>query len=355
MTDRSATPVPADPRPLSRPTLLPGLRRLWRGRRQLQLGLDPNRAVVLELPDTATARVLDLLDGTRSEREVLADAARRQIPGDAAALLHELRRAGLVVSAQSLLPKSLSGPARRRLAGEAAALALRGGDAPGSPAQRLRRRAAARVVVTGHGPLLAPVALTLAGAGVGHVWPAPGDPAHPRRRDGTLAELVARAAPGARTTPLRRREATFLVQIGAAAPATLTAAGYAQYRLAHLLVSVRDGTAVVGPLVPPAGRPCLNCLDLHRRDRDPQWPALAAQLAGAPAGDGEPCTAATVMVAAGLAAGEVLCWIDGGQPHTVGASIEVNSPAQWRRRSWPPHPRCYCLGRARAATGPPPA
>src|SRR5690606_28438710 len=125
MTDRSATPVPADPRPLSRPTRLPGLRRLWRGRRQLQLGPDPN---------PATARVLDLLDGTRSEREVLADAARRQIPGDAAALLHELRRAGLVVSAQSLLPKSLSGPARRRLAGEAAALALRGGDAPGSPA-----------------------------------------------------------------------------------------------------------------------------------------------------------------------------------------------------------------------------
>jgi len=337
-----ANSYPASERPLPRPTLLPGLRRLWRDRRRLQLGLDPARAVVLELPDAGTARLLELLDGSRSEREVLADAARRRIPGDATALLQALRRAGLVVGAQSLLPHDLAGPARRRLAGESAALALRGAGT--TPAQALRRRAAAKVVVAGHGPLLAPVARTLAESGVGHVWPAPGDPP-PGRRDRALAERVARAAPGTRTTPLRRRDATFLVQIGMGGPAVLTAAGYAQHRLPHLAVSVRDGAAVVGPLVPPAGRPCLNCLDLHRQDRDPDWPALAAQLAAAPAADGGPCTAATVMVAAGLAAGEVLCWIDGARPATVGASIEVSGPAQLRRRSWPPHPRCHCLSR----------
>lgn len=346
MTARATVPYPVDARSPFRPTLLPGLRRLWRGRRHLQLGLDPARAVVLELPDTGTARLLDLLDGTRSEQEILADAAQRQIPGDATTLIQALRQAGLVVGAQSLLPRDLSGPARRRLADEAAALALRGAGT--SPAQILRRRAAAKVVVAGHGPLLAPLALTLAGAGIGHVWPAPGDPTPPGRRDGTIAETIAQAAPGTRTTPLRRREATFLVQIGMGGPAVLTAAGYAQHRLAHLAVSVRDGTAVVGPLVPPAGRPCLNCLDLHRQDRDPDWPALAAQLAASPAADGGPCAAATVMVAAGLAAGEVLSWIDGGNPTTIGASIDVSSPARLRRRSWPPHPRCHCLGRTHA-------
>ena len=34
-----------------------------------------------------------------------------------------------------------------------------------------------------------------------------------------------------------------------------------------------------GPLVTPGRGPCLRCLDLHRCDRDPAWPALLAQLA----------------------------------------------------------------------------
>ncbi|MGH3681909.1 MAG: hypothetical protein ACRDT2_16870, partial [Natronosporangium sp.] len=60
----------AGPQPLARPTLLPGLRRIWRDRHRLQLGVDPARAVTLQLPEPGTARLLDLLDGTRSERTV---------------------------------------------------------------------------------------------------------------------------------------------------------------------------------------------------------------------------------------------------------------------------------------------
>ena len=73
-----------------------------------------------------------------------------------------------------------------------------------------------------------------------------------------------------------------MIQVGADRPASLLAAGYAQRRQAHLLLSLRDGVPVVGPLVRATGTPCLNCLDLHRRDRDPGWPELAAQLAGEP-------------------------------------------------------------------------
>lgn len=359
-------PTTAGPPPLARPTLLPGLRRIWRDRHRLQLGVDPARAVTLQLPEPGTARLLDLLDGTRSERTVIADAARRGIgEPDARALLTALRAAGLVVGAQTLLPHNLPDPVRRRLADEAAALALRadrvavgtpGGAAahrdpgPATPATILRRRAAARVVVAGQGQLVTPVAVALAQAGVGHVSPSLDPPPAPEARSASgLAEAVARAAPGTRTGPVHRRDASFVVQVGTVGPANLAAAGYARHRLAHLAVAVRDGVPVIGPLVPPAGAPCLNCIDLHRRDRDPGWPELAAQLA-LPGHD--PCTAAAALTGAGLAAGEVLAWLDGEAPATLGASVEVIGPSQLRRRSWPPHPGCPCL---RRRPGRPPA
>ena len=47
----------------------------------------------------------------------------------------------------------------------------------------------------------------------------------------------------------------------------------------HLPMRVRaTGASVVGPLVIPGRTSCLVCADLHRTDRDPVWPALAAQL-----------------------------------------------------------------------------
>lgn len=335
-------------RPVPRPMLLPGLRRLWRGRRSLQLGLDPARAVVLELPDTATARMLDLLDGTRSERAIISEAkARYRIThADARALLDALYQAGLVVGAQSLLPHHLPEPVQRRLRQEAAALALQAQDRPATPAQLLRRRAAARVAITGSGPLVAPIAVSLAQAGVGHVVPTGSPEQSSGRVDRHTAEEIRRAAPGTRTGPVRRRDTSFVIQVGTAAPAVLTAAGYAQHRLPHLVLLVREGTVVVGPLVPPSGSPCLNCLDQHRIDRDPAWPIVAAQLT-APVDGGEACAAVTVQAAAALAAGEVLSWLDQASSAVVGSSVEVSAPGRFRRRSWQPHPRCDCHARAR--------
>lgn len=299
--------------------------------------------MVLELPDPAAARLLDLLDGTRSERAVLAEAGRYGIAeADARSLLEALRGAGLVVGAQTLLPQTLPEPVRRRLAAEAAALAFRGTETPAAtPAQILRRRAAARVVIAGQGRLAVPVAVALAQAGVGHIAPAAGSPVADE-----LVAAIARAVPGTRTMPVRRRETSFVVHVGITGPANLVAAGYAQHRLPHLALAVRDGTAVVGPLVPPAGGPCLRCLDLHRSDRDPDWPELAGQLAGS---GGDECAAATVLTAAGLATGEVLGWLDGDRPSTIGASIEVTYPGRLRRRSWPPHPYCDCYRRRRGS------
>jgi hypothetical protein len=349
---------------LPRPTLLPGLARLWRDRHTLQLGLDPRRAVLLEVANPAAARLLDLLDGTRSESAVLDHAATINVSrDDARTLIDTLRAANLVVAAHTLLPTDLPEPARQRLSAEAAALALRGPDSPGTPAQLLRRRAAARVVVTGQGRLGAPVAIALAQSGVGQVHadlPGRVDPTDTagggllatdvrRPRSAAVADAIARTAPGTQTRPVRRGRADLVVQVGADRPAGLLAAGYAQRRQAHLLLGLRDGTPVVGPLVRPTGSPCLNCMELHRQDRDPGWPALAAQLAAGNAP--EPCLTSTLIAAVGYATGEILAFLDGAVPETLGGAVEVAGPGRVRRRTWPPHPACGCGPRRRPAAG----
>ncbi len=349
---------------MSRPTLLPGLRRLWRDRHVIQLGTDPGRAVVLEFADPALMRVLDLLDGSRTDRTVLRDAAAFGIAEpQTAALLETLRESGLIVDVAALMPTGLPEPVRRRLTTEVAALAL---GREGTPADAIRRRAAARVLVTGYGRLAVPIASALAEAGVGHVDPAvsgrtrpddaglggllPADAGRPRAT--AAAEAVVRVAPAATVRPLREDTATFVVQVGSHRPASLAAFAYALRKVPHLAVDVRDGIAVVGPLVPPAGSPCLNCLDLHRRDRDPVWPALAAQLSTGPE-TVAPCAVTTLLAATGYAADEVLSYLDGRTPQTLGTTIEISGPGRERRRTWSAHPGCECTGHRRQRSGGP--
>jgi hypothetical protein len=360
--------------------------RIWRSRHTLQLGLDPPRAVLVDLPDPRAARILDLLDGTRPERLVLRRAAEYGIsPADAHALLDTLHAAGFVLPAPALLPAVLADDARRRLTGEAAALALlrttssprkathaptadrrlpgpdrdaAGAEAPASrvPAASLRRRRAARVVIAGRGRLGAPLAVALAEAGVGHIHPdLPGpvtvaelaggplsgpDVGSPRRQ--AVASALHRAAPGVQTHPVRRGAASLLVQLGYAQPTALVAAGHASRQQPHLAASVRDGVVVIGPFVPPAGAPCLHCVELHRRDRDADRPEPVGRLDPAAV---EPCAVATLLAATGYATAEVLTYLDGGRPETLGAAVEIAAPGRFRRRSWPPHPGCGCRRR----------
>jgi bacteriocin biosynthesis cyclodehydratase domain-containing protein len=356
--------------PLLRPILLPGLTPVWRGTHTLQLGLDPARAVVIDLPDPRLAQLLDLLDGSRPERVVLAHAHRLGLSADdVRALLDILYAAGLVVGAHTLLPSALPPETLQRLTNEATTLALEAVAGPrrpadaATPAQLLRRRAAARVVVAGRGRLAAALAVALAESGVGHVdadlpglvtrQELPGGPLGAAdvglSRAVAVAAAIRRAAPGTETRTVRRGTASLVLQCGHEQPVVLLAAGHARRRQAHLAVSIREGAAVVGPLVTPTGAPCLNCLDLHRRDRDSDWPALAAQLGGT---GPEPCSAATALAATGYAVAEALTYLDGGIPQTVGAAVQISAAGRFRRRTWPPHPACRC-GRRRPTPGRP--
>ncbi|MDV8000846.1 hypothetical protein [Rhodococcus sp. IEGM 1408] len=116
----------------------------------------------------------------------------------------------------------------------------------------------------------------------------------------------------------------------------------------HLHVYCRDGRVVVGPTVLPGISPCLRCIDLFRARRDPRWPFVAAQLVGRSPEAGVPAlTAAAALVLAEVAASRE----PGRSLQTVGASVEIN-PAEglWRRLEWPAARRCTCG----AAAHPPP-
>ena len=353
--------------PLPRPTLLPGLPRIWRTPHTLQLGVDPARAVLLDLPEPRAARLLDLLDGSRSERHALAQAGPLGVrPGEAAVLLDTLREAGLVVPAQSLFPSSM--PAR--LAPEAAGLAF--AEAGAAPARTLRRRAAARVVVTGPSRLAAGVAVALATAGTGHVHPdlagpvarheTPGGPLTEsdigRPRAEAVAAAIQRSAPETKTRTVRRGAASLVLQLGGDHPATPPPVTSAQRNRPHLAATVREGIVMVGPLTLPATSPCPNCLALHRADRDSLWqtspsplPASPPALAPTPAPAStwtwttpalEPCGVATLLAAVAFITGEALACLDEETPETLGAEVAVIAPGRTRRRTWSPHPACGC-------------
>lgn len=108
----------------------------------------------------------------------------------------------------------------------------------------------------------------------------------------------------------------------------------------HLHMHCRDGRVVVGPTVVPGATPCLRCIDLFRARRDPRWPFVAAQLIDRAPDAGVPAlTAAAALVLAEIAATRE----PGTRLQTIGATVEIN-PAEglWRRLEWPAVPDCDC-------------
>ena len=358
-----------------RPLLNPALRALWRDETTLQLGADTDRATVLSGLDGPAAELLTLLDGTRtSEQLVDAAPALGVSPGDAGHLIELLDQGGLLLDAARPGPlATLAEPERRRLEPDAASWSLR----PAGADRVLRARRAATIVVEGAGRVGAGVAGLLAAAAVGHLVvvddriAGPGDagpgghgtPDPGAARADSAARAAERAAPSTRLeaadrAPTRPPDLVVLSPDGPAAPA-----GRAEQLLAadvpHLLATTYEQVAVVGPLVLPGRSPCGTCLDLHRADRDRQWPTVAAQLPGPPAPvTGVRAPAACDVVLAGyatlLATAAVLAFLDDPdrQHELAGARLEVRPPSLLpRRRSWGVHPGCGCSWPGSATAG----
>jgi bacteriocin biosynthesis cyclodehydratase domain-containing protein len=293
---------------------------LRRSGESLQFGVGPGGSVEVSGADAAMRELLLSWHGGQPVARFLALAAASGIEEpEARAVLHELRAAGALI------------------------------DSTGHD-RIVAARAAAHVLVTGEGPLLASVASVLAASGVGRLAISgegvvlaedvgsftTSDRGRPRVA--AAVEAVRRAAADVHCEPRSPRDRVDLV--------VLTDRLHPEERptAPHLPVRLVDGLGVVGPLVLPGRSACLRCIDLHLAAGDPSWPTVAADMA-ARVGSPDPATAAATAAIAGA---QVLAALDsvvgtGLAPPTLDGMLEVDPrSASIVRRPWPPHPHCAC-------------
>lgn len=310
------------------------------------------------LTGSAATRVVDSLDGTRDRAQVLAAARSAGVGDDAAerVLVLLTERGMLDDAATDTRPlRELPLAERDRMEPDLLAVSLTSGKTDAGMSV-LRQRRCSSVHVYGAGRTGAAVASLLASSGVGKVHPIDPDPAGyadvapaalqasdvGTLRERAAAAAVQNAAPSTRTDDAAPPDLAVLVPASGAdltIPDTLL-----QQRVPHLSVTVREARAIVGPLVLPGETACLRCQHLHRADRDPAWPRLAAQLTGSHEGASTSAVVLSTAVAAASST-QALAYLDDpeGPLPTLDGSLELLLPDwQWHRRSWPPHPHCGC-------------
>jgi hypothetical protein len=322
-----------------------GLPILRRRAGELQIGLDPRHAAVVEgVPDSVVAAARRLT-GHRTVTDLLTSVP----PADRDGFAELLD----VLLDQGFLEDGAATPAHHP--GEARASAVHALRDDVHPIERTELG----IAVRGNGRLAVTIGCLLAGAGVGRVHVSATGTVQPEDT-GTgylpdqigMPRLVAarralrRAAPAVHTVPFTAAHRPDLVVLAdALVPRPEEIDMLTNAAMPHLLVRVRDTVGIVGPLVVPGLTSCLRCADLHRCDRDECWPQLAAQLAG----QAQLTDLAGTHATAAFAVTQVLdaaAWLRGGSPHpptTCEVSVELDLPnATARHRGWSPHVRCDC-------------
>src|SRR5690625_82131 len=324
----------------------PGFQVYWRGPGETQIGLEPRSGMVLNGLSPAEQRLLDRLPHCFDVAEVRLHGRELGLAERAVdALLGRLRQRGYVLDGEppALHPTLQTDPDeaywyRAGLAGH----------------ERAADRAEATVGIRGLNALALRLGCALVDAGVGMLGITDGtrvrrtdvgaglyrssDIGKPRQ-DAALSVLRS-VQPKARVVPrvTKHADVVVLLQSGVADPVAYR--DLVRHDVCHLPVVVRDLDVMIGPLVRPGIGPCLRCLDLHRCERGPRWPAVAAQAATKDAPAPETSLA---WLGAALTAHQILALIDGRGVETDGSSLHITAwGAVPVRRVWEPHPQCGC-------------
>jgi bacteriocin biosynthesis cyclodehydratase domain-containing protein len=328
----------------ARPRVVAGLPVLRRRAGELQIGLDPRHARVVEgLPDSVVAAA-QRLTGHRTTTDLLADLE----PTDREAFTKLIN----MLLDQGLLEETPTSAARHP--GEVSAAAVHALHAENHPIVR----SDLGIVVQGDGRLAVTIACLLAGAGVGWVHVSATGTVQPedtgtgyllddvgQPRLVAARRAVRRVAENVRTVPFdQAHEPDLVILTDAVVPRPEVVDTLMDSGVPHLLVRIRDTTGIVGPLVVPGCTSCLRCADLHRCDRDECWPQVAAQLAGQTQLTDLAGTHATAALAVTQAL-DATAWLRGGErpPATCEVTVEMDlQDATLRHRGWSAHPSCTC-------------
>jgi hypothetical protein len=304
------------------------LRRAWRDDATLQIGLTPEHGVVIAGLDPLAAQLIDHLDGTQRVTDLCRWARTRGLATDRVhELLGLLDSAGVLTGAPTdrAYLHRLGAERRRRMQPDALAWSVAYADV-GDGYELLARRTWRAVLVVGRGRLADACAAAVGRTGV-RLERSP----TPR----AAREAIARDNGQHPAYPL-------VVLVDDDAVSTAVGSALLAEGVAHLVVVAGPERATVGPMVLPGRSSCLRCVELARCDRDPLWPAVAAQLdAPVTVERGE---AALTQIAAGLAALQVASWADDRRtPASVSATLTVTLPdGLTTRRAWPRHAGCGC-------------
>ncbi|MBC3762808.1 thiamine biosynthesis protein ThiF [Quadrisphaera oryzae] len=306
--------------------LRPGLLTAWRSPGRLQLGVGAG-AHVLEGLTAAEELVVDALatGADPSSLQRLA-ALHGGTPERVRSLLDALASAGALEPAPRPRPSGALAEACAAVVG----------------ASPTGRAVALGLAAAGVGTVLvedaAPV--TSADVGPGGFGPADLD----LSRGAATARALLREHPAVRAQPgvAERVRPDVVVLVASGAHDARAAEPLVREGVAHLAVLQLGRAAVVGPLVHPGDGACLRCLDLHRTDRDPEWPRLLPQLAAPPGGPRRPEPPELAALAAAVAVQQVLAQLRGHEPAALDATLELDAAGAVGVRPWSAHPACGC-------------
>ena len=103
--------------------------------------------------------------------------------------------------------------------------------------------------------------------------------------------------------------------------------------------------AEIGPFVLPGRTPCLACLAAHRRDADPAWPHLAAQLLGRSA----PAASRAIVMEASFVTARLISEAERQSPRCHSLTLRADSLHR-SMHAHRPHAECRCRSLAGIAT-----